>query len=97
MANRNNSEREIYPHGNRPWKPSDEATPMLVRAADRLFEECRRAMVAHRLDSRSPIVDALLDYREERDEAAAESAGAPKATVTKLPSQWAGSGRSPYA
>lgn len=64
-----------YPEGEREWKPSDEATPMLVRAADRLYEECRRAIVAHRLDARSAVGDAVLDYREERDEAAARSAG----------------------
>jgi hypothetical protein len=69
---------------------------MLVRAADRLYAECLRAVREHRVDARSAIGDAVLDYREERDEAAAIAADAPSASVSR-PSQWAGSARSPYA
>lgn len=39
---------------------------MSVRAADRLYDECARAIRAGRIDSRSPIGDATLDYRDTR-------------------------------
>lgn len=40
--------------------------PMTVRAADRLYDECARAIKAGRIDARSPIGDATLDYRDTR-------------------------------
>lgn len=42
------------------------ATPFILRAADRLYDECERAVRSGRLDARSPIGDATLDYRDMR-------------------------------
>ena len=62
------SEQSTYPHGEHLWFPGTPPSPMLVRAADRLFAECERAIRAGRLDARSPVGDATLDYRQERDD-----------------------------
>jgi hypothetical protein len=43
--------------------------PFLIRAAERLYAECERAITAGRIDARSPIGDATLDYRQMREEA----------------------------
>lgn len=50
------------------------AAPFLLRAADRLYGECERAITEGRIDARSPIGDATLDYREVRVEADARMA-----------------------
>lgn len=39
---------------------------MTVRAADRLFDACCVAIRSGRVDARSPIGDATLDYRDTR-------------------------------
>jgi hypothetical protein len=59
------------------WKPSDTA-PFLVRSADRLYDECERAIREGRIDARSPIGDATLDYRDIRDKAAERYEGCAK-------------------
>lgn len=41
-------------------------SPFLPRAADRLYAECDRAIRAGRIDARSGIGDAALDYRDMR-------------------------------
>jgi hypothetical protein len=38
--------------------------PDFVRAAERLYAECERAIEAGRIGARSPIGDAALDYRD---------------------------------
>jgi hypothetical protein len=42
------------------------ADPMILRAADRLYDACEDAVRAGRVDARSPIGDATLDYRDLR-------------------------------
>jgi cell pole-organizing protein PopZ len=42
------------------------ADPMILRAADRLYDACEDAVLAGRVDARSPIGDATLDYRDLR-------------------------------
>jgi hypothetical protein len=41
-------------------------SPFLLRGADALYDACARAVRAGRIDARSPIGDAVLDYRELR-------------------------------
>lgn len=48
--------------------PDQSVSPFLLRAADRLYRECERAIRAGRVDARSPIGDATLDYRELRED-----------------------------
>jgi hypothetical protein len=55
----------------RDWKSNDAATPFFVRAADRLFAAVERQInETKRIDARSEIGDAALDYRQERDKMA---------------------------
>ena len=42
------------------------ADPMILRAADALYAACEDAVRAGRVDARSPIGDATLDYRDLR-------------------------------
>lgn len=51
------------------WEYSKPPDPFILRAADRLYDECERAIREGRLDARSPIGDATLDYGQMRDEA----------------------------
>lgn len=47
----------------------DYVTPpdsFILRASDRLYDECLRAIREGRIGSRSPIGDATLDYRDIR-------------------------------
>lgn len=61
------------------WKPNDAPSPFFVRHADALYAACEEAIRAGRIDARSKIGDATLDYRQERDEMAerAERQGMP--------------------
>lgn len=56
------------------WRPSDAPSPFFVRHADALYEACAEAIHAGRLNARSKIGDATLDYRQERDEMAERAA-----------------------
>lgn len=68
---------------DRGWKPSDTPDPFLLRAADALYERCADLIRSHRVDARSPMGDALLDYRDVRDESAQRSIeGPPAPTIT---------------
>jgi hypothetical protein len=40
--------------------------PLLPRASDRLYDVCAQAIRSGRIDARSPIGDATLDYRQMR-------------------------------
>lgn len=40
--------------------------PLLPRASDRLYDVCAQAIRAGRIDARSPLGDATLDYRQMR-------------------------------
>lgn len=52
------------------WSPRDTPHPVFVRAADRLFRAVERQITSGRIDARSEIGDAALDYRELRQEMA---------------------------
>lgn len=46
--------------------PVEPASPLLPRAADRLYAQVERLIRAGRVDARSELGDAALDYREMR-------------------------------
>lgn len=52
------------------WTPRDKPTPIFVRASDRLFHEVERLIGSGRIDARSELGDAALDYRQERQQMA---------------------------
>jgi hypothetical protein len=60
---------------DRGWKPGDTPRPFFVRAADTLYHACAKAIRNGRIDARSEIGDAVLDYRDERDDMASRPIG----------------------
>lgn len=52
------------------WRPNDEPSPFFVRHADALYKAVEEQIKNGRIDARSKIGDAALDYRDERDEMA---------------------------
>lgn len=60
--------------GQSVWRPNDAPSPFFVRHADALYEAVAEQIERGRIDARSKIGDAALDYRQERDEMAARGA-----------------------